>query len=830
MVADFASVRENQMGKLFQDLRYGWRMLITHKSVTAIAVITLALGIGANTAIFSVINAVLLKPLPFAAPERLVAVGSTQTNDRSRFGPISYPDFADYQAQQSSFERMATYHTRGLTLQSASGSVRLEGAVVTSDLLPVLGINPMLGRAFRPEEDKAGGGRVVLLSHNLWQNRFNSDPNIAGKSLALNGESFTVAGVMPAGFQFPIQSQPVELWINFALEAETPAGEPQASFRGNHYLSAIGRLKPGAAVEQAEAQLVTIAANLEKQYPNDNANISARVRPVMEDLTGGIRDSLLVIFAAVGCVLLIACANVANILLARAANRRREIALRAALGANRWRVVRQMLTESVLLALIGGAAGVALASFAMDALIALNPADIPRIAESGLDGRVLLFTFVTATLTGVVMGLVPALQASKLDLNSVLKEGGRGASGGSLRLSTRGALVVAEVAIAVMLLIGAGLLIQSFARLMSVKPGFNPDNLLTMRIGLPDGLYTTPEQIAGFHDRLMTSLQSLPGVSAYSTVTPTPMTGASFRVGFSVQGRPNPSGRQYPYNTRVLLVGSDYFRTLGIPFKEGRDYTARDTLQSAQAVIVNETFARRHFPGEDPIGKRIDPSISAGAGDPPMREIIGVVADFRSRRLSAEPEPEVYLHIPQVPALGSLTLMLRTQSDPMSLAAVARQEIAKLDRNLPIYDIKPFSEYLSDSVAQPRFNSVLLGVFAGVALLLTAIGLYGVIAYSITQRTQEIGIRMALGAQARDVLRLIIGQGMTLVLIGVALGLAGAFAATRLMKSLLFGVGASDPLTFASIAGLITLIALLACYIPARRATKVDPMIALRCD
>ncbi|MGH9753692.1 MAG: ABC transporter permease [Blastocatellia bacterium] len=818
------------MGKLLQDLRYGSRMLVRYRAVTAIAVITLALGIGANTAIFSVINAVLHRPLPFASPDRLVAVGSTQTNDRSRFGLLSYPDIADFQAQQSTFERMATYHTRGLALQSAGGIVRLESAVVTSDLLPVLGVNPLLGRAFRSEEDKAGGGRVVLLSHNLWRNRFDSDPNVVGRSLALNGQSFIVVGVMPADFQFPIQSEPVELWINFALENESTSGESQAAQRGNHYLSGIGRLKPGVTVEQAEAQLVTIAASLEKQYPNYNANFSARVRPLMENLTGVVRDSLLVIFAAVGCVLLIACANVANILLARAANRRREIALRAALGASRWRVVRQMLTESALLAMIGGAAGVMLAGFAMDVLIALNPADIPRIAESGLDSRVLLFTFATATLTGILMGLVPALQSSKLDLNTVLKDGGRGASGGSLRFSARGALVIAEVAIAVTLLIGAGLLIQSFARLMRVNPGFNPDNLLTMRISFPDGLYTTPEQIAGFHDRLMTGLQSLPGVSAYSTVAPTPLSGSNFRVGFSVQGRPNPSGRQYPYDTRLMLVGSGYFGALGIPFRQGRDYTARDGLQSAQVALINEAFAKRHFPGENPIGKRIDPSIGVGDGAPPMREIIGVVADSRSRRLGAEPEPEVYLHIPQVPSTGSLTLILRAQTEPMSLVTAARQEIMKLDRNAPIYDIKPFNEYVSDSVAQPRFNSALLGVFAGVALLLTAIGLYGVIAYSITQRTQEIGIRMALGARAGDVLKLIIGQGMTLVLIGVALGLGGAFAVTRLMKSLLFDVDATDPLTFASVAALVVLIALLACYAPARRATKVDPMIALRTE
>jgi putative ABC transport system permease protein len=803
-------------------------MFVRQRMVSAMAVVTLALGIGANTAIFSVINAVLLKPLPFAAPEELVAIGSTGTDNRTKFSPISYPDFADFRARQTTFERIAAYYTRGVTLQTAGGAVRLGGSVITSDLTSVLGINPLLGRAFRPEEERAGGGRVALLSHNLWRSRFDADPNIVGKSLSINSESFTVTGVMPAGFQFPIQSEPVELWINMAVDAETPVEGPHATQRGYHYMSAIGRLKPGVAIEQSEAQLVTIAAALEKQYPDDNANFSARVRPVMEVMTGGVRGSLLLIFAAVSCVLLIACANVANILLARAAGRRREIALRAALGADRWRVVRQMLTESVLLALMGGAAGVMLAGFATDALIALNPANIPRIAESGLDMRALLFTFAVATLTGIVMGLVPALQASKLGLNTVLKDAGQGASGGSLQFSARGALVVAEVAIAVTLLVGAGLLIQSFARLTRVNPGFNPEQLLTLRIGFPDGLYTTPEQITGFHNRLMTNLRSLPGVSAYSTVAPAPLSRGVYRAGFNIQGRPNSSGRRYPYNARLTLVGADYFRTLGIPFKQGRDYTERDSLQSAPVVIINEAFAKVHFPAENPISKRIDPSVGVDGGDLPMREIIGIVADIRSRSLSAAPEPEIYLHIPQVPALGGMMLLLRSQSDPMSLAAAARQEIMKLDPNLPIYDVKPFDEYISDSVAQPRFNSALLGVFAGVALLLTAVGLYGVIAYSVTQRTQEIGIRMALGARPSDALRLIIGRGMALALIGVGLGLGGALAAARLIRGLLFDIGPTDPLTFASVAALIMLISLLACYIPARRATKVDPMIALR--
>jgi putative ABC transport system permease protein len=817
-----------EMGKLIQDLRYGWRMFIRYRVVSAIAVATLALGIGANTAIFSIVNAALLRPLPFASPDRLVAIGSTQTDDKTRFGTLSYPDFADFKAQQSEFERMAAYYTRNVTLQSGAGAVRLKGAVVSADLFPLLGVNPILGRAFRPEEDKAGGGRVIVLGHSLWLDRFSADPGVVGRALSLNGASYTVVGVAPKSFQFPIQSEPVELWINQAIDAETPSDAPDTSQRGNHHINAVGRLKSGVNVQQAEARLVAVAASLEKQYPNDNNGFSVRVRPLIEDMTGDIRDSLLVVFAAVGCLLLIACANVANILLARAAHRRREVALRAALGASRWRVVRQMLTESLLLALLGGAAGLMLAGFATDALIALNPTNIPRIAESHLDGRALLFTFMISTLTGVIMGLIPALQSSKLDLNSVLKNGARGASGPSLRFSVRGALVVAEVAIAVTLLVGAGLLIQSFARLIHVNPGFNTNHLLTLRIGFPDGLYTRPEQIAGFHDRLVTGLESLPGVSAYSTVNPTPLSGSNYEIGFSVEGRPNPSGLRYPYDSRLVFVGSDYFRMLGIPLRQGREYSPRDNQQSTQVVIVNEAFAKRHFPGENPIGKRIDPSIGMGDGSPPMREIIGVVADARFRWLGAEPEPEVYLHIPQVPAVGSLMLMLRTQADPMSLAASVRQEIMKLDPNLPIFDIKPFEEYISDSVAQPRFNSALLGVFAGVALLLTAIGLYGVIAYSVAQRTQEIGIRMALGARPGDALRLIIGQGMALALIGVALGLGGAFAATRLIRGLLFDIGPTDPLTFASVAALITLIALLACYIPARRATKVDPMIALR--
>jgi putative ABC transport system permease protein len=812
------------MHTLWQDLRYGARMLLKHPGFTWIAALTLALGIGANTAIFSVINAVLLRALPFAAPARLVAVGSTRTTDRAVFSTLSYPDFADFRARSRAFERLAAYRTRGFTMSSEDGAVRLRGAIAGADLFPLLGINPLYGRAFTPAEDAAGGGRVVILSHSLWQNRFAADPQAVGKTVSVNGESNAIIGVMPPGFQFPIEAEPVEIWANFARDTE--GAQAVSAQRGNHYLDAVGQLKPGVTAAQAEVELVGLASQLEQQYPNDNHGFSVRVIPLLEHLTGASSRSLWVIFAAVGLVLLIACANIASLLLARALNRRREIAVRLAMGASRWRVTRQLLTESVLLALIGGVAGVALAGFATDALIAITPEDIPRLTEASLDSRVLIFTLVIATLTGVVMGLLPAGQASRLDLQAALKEGGRNLTGG--RAAVRSALVVAQVAIAVVLLIGAGLLMNSFARLLRVDPGFDAEHLLTLRVGLPDGLYTEAHQVAGFHERLRAGLEAVPGVSALSTVQPLPLAGSNIRVGFNIEGRPNPSGRDYPYDTRLFLVGADYFRTLGIALRQGREFTARDGLYAPQVAIINEAFARRFFPDQNPLGQRINPTISADERPLPMREIIGVVADARSRNLSQAPEPEVYLHLPQCPATGSFTLLLRTRSDAQYLTGFVREAVAKLDRQVPLSQVRTFDYYLSETLARPRFNSLLLGVFAGVALLLMVIGLYGVIAYSVTQRTPEIGVRLALGARGGDIFKLIIGQGLKLVLLGIVLGLGGALALTRWLSSLLFGVSAHDPLTFSVIALLLMVVALLACFVPARRATRVDPLVALR--
>src|SRR5882672_393440 len=534
---------------LWQDLRFGARMLMKQPGFTLIAVITLALGIGANTAIFSIINAVLLKPLPFAAPERIVAIGATDTQNRSEFGSLSYPNFSDYRARSRAFERMAVYRDTGLTLTGNGAAVRLEGVMATAELFQILGAKPLYGRTFLPDEDKAGGGRVVVLSHGAWQNRFNADPNVVGKVIAINSESYTVIGVMPPRFQFPIRAEPVEMWINYASHMEGQKEAP-ANQRSYVYLQAVGLLKPGATAEQAEAELVAIAGELEKQYPNDNEGYSARVTPLLKNLTGDVRDALWVVFAAVCCVLLIACANVANLLLARSLNRRREIAVRAALGAGRFRLVRQLLTESVLLAALGGGAGIMLADFGIDALIAIAPANVPRIAEVAIDRRVLLFTLAATMLTGLVMGLIPAWQSLRLDLHTTLKESGRNSTGA--RGIARGALVVAEVAIAVVLLAGAGLLIQSFARLLRVNPGFDPQHILTMRVGLPDAIYTKGEQRAEFHDRLLAALESLPGVTAYSAAAPLPLSGSNYVIGLDIEGRPNDSGKEFPYETRFF--------------------------------------------------------------------------------------------------------------------------------------------------------------------------------------------------------------------------------------------------------------------------------------
>jgi putative ABC transport system permease protein len=815
--------RKNMIADLWQDLRYGARMLLKQPGFTLIAMLTLALGIGANTAIFSVVNAVLLRPLPFREAGQLMMLGTVDTRESDGLSSVSYPNFVDWRAQSGSFERLAAFRVRSFTLTGSGEPARLNGVIASAELFALLGVSPSLGRSFRAEEDNAGAS-VVILSHGLWRRRFNSDPRVIGRNITLNDRSLPVVGVAPAGFQFPIEAEPADLWTTIAHDAT--GDTPMTAQRGLGYLSVIGRLKPGVSGAQAQAEMDGIARRLERQYPDDNAHQGARLVPAYEQLVGDVRRPLLIIFGAVGCVLLIACANVANLLMARATARRREIALRAALGASRGRVIRQLLTESVLLALAGSLCGWLLAWGCMESLLSLSPENIPRLQDVRLDGRVFGFTLLVSLLTGVIFGLAPALQAAKTELTETLKEGGRsgeGARGARLR----SALMISEVAIALVLMAGAGLLLNSFWRLLQVNPGFDPRQTLTFRLNLPDSKYSDPQAVA-FFERLQARLQNLPGVRSASVTFGLPFSKSRIGTPLDIEGLPvAPSDRPQIECQSVL---PDYFRTLGIRLIKGRDFNARDDLKARRVAIINETLARRFFPNEDPIGKRIRPEISTEQGDASIREIIGVVSDVRYRSLTADVPLEVYMPYTQLPISTGMWIALRTDADPRSLIGAARAEVQALDKELPVFEVKTLDQYFSGAVGRPRFNALLLLLFAGVALLLTAVGLYGVISYSVTQRTREIGIRMALGAQTHDMLRLVVKQGMTLTLIGVGAGLGGALALTRLLKTLLFGVSAADPLTFSIIVLLLTVVAFVACWLPARRATKVDPMVALRSE
>ncbi len=812
------------METLFQDIRYGLRMLLKAPSVSIVATIALALGMGANTAIFSVVNAVLLRPLPFPNPEQLMTVWETDHQRGQERGSYSYPNFADLRTQNHVFEHIAAYHNSDFILTGRGEPARLQGAVVSADLFPLLGMAPMIGRGFLPDEDKPGEtGRVAVLSQELFQKRFNSDAGVLNQSVTLDGTNYTVIGVMPRAFQFPIQNEPVELWTTVAGDAS--GKEPITEQRGAHFLNVIARFKPGVSQAQAQAEVNTIAARLEQQYPDTNSRKGIKLESALLALVGDIRPALLILLGAVACVLLIACANVANLLLARAMTRHKEMAIRSALGASRFRVVRQLLTESVMLSLAGGALGLLLAVWWSDLLISLGKDDTPRALQVGLDWRVLGFTLLVSVLTGVVFGLVPALHSSKTQLTETLKEGGRGSGEGARRNRIRGVLVVAELGIAVVLLVGAGLLIQSLWRLRQVSPGFKVQNVLTFSLALPEVRYPTEKQ-AHFYQDLVAHIESLPGVQSASAVLPLPLSGDRFSISFETEGRP--VAKKDQPSADFFNVGVGYFHAMGIPLVKGRDFTERDQHKSPQVIIVTETFARQFFPNEDPIGKRIKPGISSYEGEKSsMREIVGVVGDVKNRSLSTEAKPTYYVPQTQVP-FNQMTVVVRTINDPHSVVTAVTKEVSSLDKDLPLFAVKTLDEYLAASVAAPRFNTTLLSIFAAVALVLTIVGLYGVMSYSVAQRTNEIGIRMALGAQARDVLTLIVGQGFKLVLLGLAIGLVGAFSLMRVISSLLFGVTTKDPLTFATVAGLLAVVALLACYIPARRATKVDPMIALR--
>lgn len=816
------------METLWQDVQYGVRMLLKTPGFTAVAILALALGIGANTAIFSVVNAVLLRPLDFKDPERIMVVGEVNRNQKGaedQTTGIAPANYLDYRADNKSFESIGAFSMTartGFNLGGVGEPERVTGANVTADLFPTLGVSPLHGRQFQPEEQKQGNNRSVMLSYGLWQRRFGSDPGIVGKTIPMNGFSYLVVGVMPKGFQFPtkdvlpaLQSleKPVEAWVPLAIT------DQDWTARGSRFMTAIGRLKPGVTVEQANSDLNAIAGRLEQQHEQDKG-WGAHVISLQEQMVGSMKLALLVLFGAVGFVLLIACANVANLLLARAATRQKEIAIRVALGASRGRLIRQLLTESFMLALAGGLLGLLLAVWGVSILVSISPQNIPLSSQFGLDGRVVGFTLLVSFLTALIFGLVPALQASKVDLNATIKEGGRSSGGSGLRL--RNILVVAEIALAVILLVGAGLMVKSFVHLESVNPGFDSKGVLTFQYTLPASRYPDDPEVIAFNNQVVERLKSLPGVQTVSGTTALPLGKASNYTSFEIDGQPPlPPGEMRL--AEHIGIFPDYFKTMRVNMLKGRDFTAQDTKQSPPVVIINEAMARQFWPNEDALGKRIKIDYDQGVA----REVIGIASDVKNFGLDTAPKPEMYVSQIQFPFQGTF-LVARSNGDPKSLSAPITQVISSVDKDQPIYNVKTMEDIVNNSLARQRFNMLLMTCFAMVAAILAAVGLYGVMAYSVSQRTHELGIRMALGAQRGDILKLIVGHGLMLAAIGVAIGLFGAFALTRVIESLLFGISTTDPTTFGVIALLLVFVSLLSSFIPARRATKVDPMIALR--
>jgi putative ABC transport system permease protein len=813
------------MGTLMQDMRFGIRMLSKNPGFAMIAVLTLALGIGANTAIFSVVNAELLRPLPFRDSGRLVSVATANSRMHSSNGSASYPDFADWRSQNQVFEKMAAYTEATFTLTGQENPAHLEGASISADTFDLLGVSPELGRTFQPGEDEANH-RVVIISDHLWKQQFKRDPGIIGRTITLENEGFTVVGVMPENFRFPLQREPEAIWSTLSPLNETSDNSPpMVQHRGAHFLTCIARLKPGVTLAQAQAGMDVIASSLSKQYPDSNKYMSVDLSLEQERLTGSIRPALLVMMIAVGLVLLIACVNVANLLLARATTRGREIAIRTAMGAGRSRVVRQLLTESLLLAIVAGVLGAALALWGSDVLVRLSPENLPRVGEIHIDGWVLAFTAGLSLLTGILFGLAPALQSTHSNIVEALKEGSLSMTAGRSRHALRSSLVIVEMALALILLVSAGLLIRSLIRLQDVNPGFDPHNVMTASLDLPDAKYSDLRK-AEFFRELIPELEALPGMQSAAAVFPLPMSGDEIRTSFQIEGRP--VAKSDEPHTSVRVVTPNYFRTMRIPLLQGREFTERDEASTTQVLIVNQAFAQEFFPGEDPVGKHIRAGISnSGPGTAPLREIVGVVGNVKFEDLTTEFSPESYIPYGQL-QFGSITIVARSSKDPEGLAKPIASAVRSLDKDLPTYAPKTVEQYLDGTIAVPRFNTFLLAIFAALAMILTAVGLYGVISYTVAQRTHEIGIRMALGAQPGDMLRLVVGQGVRLALSGVGVGLVAALGLTRFLSSLLFGVSSTDPVSFAAVVAMLFSVVLLACYIPARRAMRVDPMVALR--
>ena len=817
------------MQTFLRDLRYAGRILAQSPAFTTVAVVTLALGIGANSAIFSLVNTVLLRPLPYPESGRLVWLSERSLNWEQ--GSISYPNFADWKAQQSVFDHFGVYNWNNFTFTGRGDPVQLTGAQISADAFAALQSAPALGRVFNEDEDRPGAAPVVVLSHALWQSRFGGDPRVVGEKITLDGRASTVVGVMGPGFAFP---NDVSLWVPVGPLAADPGWQN----RGNHPgLLGIARLKPGVTLAQARAALDTIAVRLEEQYPESNKNRRVRIDPLLDNQVRRVRWALWTLMGAVGLVLLIACANVANLLLARAAARQKEMALRAALGAGRWRICRQLLTESVLLAAVGAGSGLLLAHWGLRLIVPLSAGALPRASEVNLDARVLLFSIGLAALTGILFGLAPAWHSIRLNLQPTLQESSRSSTGGRGRL--RQGLVITEVALTLLLLAGAGLLLKSFYHLQQVNPGFGFERVLSFRINLPERKYPGLEPPVRFYETLLANLRALPGVEAASLASQIPLDGNSWDTGFLIEGRPEPPPHEWPL-LEVHLVGDDYFRAMGIPVLQGRAFQTEDNREhlrdtgrdqgwgaGLKTMIVDEEFARRHWPNENPIGQRV--RIPWGPREEqPILTVVGVVGRVREERITeAGGKVQAYFPFRQLPTRGA-ALVVKTTADPGSLIASIRQQVLARDPDQPIYDVRTLAELRRTSLAPERLNLTLLGAFAAVALALAVVGLYGLLAYSVAQRHREIGIRLALGAQRRDVLHLVVGEGMRLAVVGAGFGLLGAAGLTRLLRRLLFEVEPSDPLTFLAVTLALAGAALLACWLPARHATTIDPMTALK--
>ena len=804
------------MENLLSDARYAIRNLLRRPAFTIIAVVTLALGIGANTAIFSTVNALLLKPLPFPELGRVVAVWDKNPSRGVPHNEVTFANYLDLKNQNQTFEQLALYGWWSPNLTGVEPPERLQGFLVTANLFDAIGVKPIMGRNFTAEENQPGKDAVAIITYGLWQRRFGADPEILNKTITVNTVARKVVGVMPENFNFPYGA---EMYAPIAMTPELMKS------RGSHSYYIIGRLKPGTPIHSAQAEIDQIMARLEQQFPETNKGWGATAFPLVADTVRQYDTALWVMMGAVGFVLLIACANVANLMLARATGRQKEIALRTALGASRWRIIRQLLTESVIVALIGGALGVLVGFWSINAFRAANPADaekfIPGWYQLGINSRVLLFTLGLSVISGIVFGLAPAWQTSKPNLNDSLKEGSRHTSGSSHRL--RSSLVVFEVALSLMLLVGAGLLTRSFLSLLRTNPGFNPDNVLTMSLVLPRLKYKEEPQRAAFYSGLVQRVKSQPGVESAAVVNFLPLGGSNSSDSYLVEGEPEPQPGQ-ENEARYRVASPDYFRTMGISVIQGRAFTEQDKADAPPVVIVNETLARKHWPGQNPIGKRI--RFYGPLDKAPWIQVVGVIADVK-HDLTIPVTPEYYLPHAQDPWSG-MVLVAKTSVDPASLAGALRQQVWAIDKDQPVFDIHTMREVRSSSVALYSFSSVMLGIFAGVAMVLAAIGIYGVMAFAVTQRTQEIGIRMALGARTADVLKLVVKHGMKLALLGIVIGLAGSWALTRFIGKLLVGVQPTDLLTFSVVSFCLLVAAFIACYLPARRATKVDPLVALR--